>query len=470
MFEIDSPDILIIDTVVFVLSSEAVSTTDNLPFEEHLHFPKSLFVNQAFRIFLCLHFVCERCHRSNPNTLTVWWVMMSPLLPLWKVRRVLDVPAGEGITLEDVHSGASSGSDDGSDIEEEEEEEEDEVRSVDEHLHIKAHDDDEPEGDGSAGSSTDVLYNPSIDEGFMASIKDLSDDDLEKWGKETETELRKKISQFKFVKKMLDEKVKKTKAAEAKIRQKEAYERRKTEKRELREAVITVNCQMPDGSTVPVKTFLGETVGGLRLLGGQSIGMAKAKTAKMMLVFNDKTISDAPRKTLGGAGLSDGCVVSFRVRGQGGGKSAVKKKLMFKKKCITATADKDLEMFKSAHESAKLACSFASVSIPDMVKTLPTKSLKEFKDYLEHHKANIDIKLQSAGDFSIESVKMMAVKDKLDFALEHMRDVVFHALLNHYGNKDGNIKIADVVKDLDIQLAIRAETTTGESADTSMKD
>ena len=104
-----------------------------------------------------------------------------------------------------------------------------------------------------------------------------------------------------------------------------------------------------------------------------------------------------------------------------------------------------------------------------MVKTLPTKSLKEFKDYLEHHKANIDIKLQSAGDFSIESVRMIAVKDKLDFALEHMRDV-FHALLNHYGNKDGNIKIADVVKDLDIQLAIREETATGEIVDASMKD
>lgn len=354
----------------------------------------------------------------------------------------------ENLTLEDENSS------DGTDQEEAEEEEEDDEdqRSVDEHRHITGKDDDHDSGDGENA----VLYNPTIDTAFMTSIQDLSPEDLEAWIEETQKELRKKFKQLKYGKKLLKEKMKPIKKELQKLRQKEKLEKLKKESQERREAVITVNVAVPDGSTKAITTTLAETVAGLRLLACQSITVPKGKTNKWNIYFNDTNISERPRATLGGCKLFDGCTVRLTHGLRGGGKpSGVKKMMLLKKKCITPTADQDAAMFEEAYKCAKEACTFTGIDIPNMVKALPVKTITDFKDYLLHNKSNTEIKLMNAGDFTIENVKMIAAIDKLEYACTHMRQVMFQALLAHYGNKEGNIKIADVIKDLDIQLAIR---------------
>ena len=179
--------------------------------------------------------------------------------------------------------------------------------------------------------------------------------------------------QFKYVMKCIKNNDAKKKRDEKKALTKEKKEKELSERKEAREAGMMVNLKLSDGSVVSVACALADTVGSFREAVAKKIKMSKGKArATLTLYFGEINITDAPRASLGKFGLYDGCVVRVKFQGSGGGKGIIKKMALLKKRCTTATNDKDFEAFKYAFECAKTAGAITSVNITEMVRTMPT--------------------------------------------------------------------------------------------------
>eukprot|EP00438_Fugacium_kawagutii_P011120 Skav203191 [mRNA] locus=scaffold39:429337:430527:+ [translate_table: standard] len=372
------------------------------------------------------------------------------------------------ITLEETIQSGSEQSNTTSDSEAEDEDEGEEKSADEQEKSSRDDKDHDPDqGEEQASASTDAIaYKPTLDVDFMEFVNGKSDAELREWVKINKSELSKKIAQFNYIMKLIKDNDAKAKREAKKALTLERKAQEKQAKKDMRTANITVNLMLPNGQSVAVSASLADTAGSLRESAGRQLKMSKSKAKKtLLLYFNDKHATEVPRTTLGGLKMFDGCTVHVRVGGAGGGKSNVKKLAMMKKRCVTATNDKDFEAFKVAFECAKSASAIASVNIPEMVKSMPDQTLSDYRDFMKHSKATVENKLMAAGDYTMEVKNMNLVADKIDFASAHMREVVFQGLLSHYGNRDGTIKIQDIIKDLDIALGIREGKGSSEMKD-----
>lgn len=93
-------------------------------------------------------------------------------------------------------------------------------------------------------------------------------------------------------------------------------EERKMIKARLRERKVRLTIQHND-KVVVLTVKLATTIGHLRHLVAQELGLAKAMASKMTLTLNGKIVSESPRKTLLGVGIFADAVLSSFLFGQG---------------------------------------------------------------------------------------------------------------------------------------------------------
>ncbi|CAE7242116.1 unnamed protein product [Symbiodinium sp. CCMP2456] len=182
--------------------------------------------------------------------------------------------------------------------------------------------------DGASGTveapsgSTDVpTYKIEDDIGFMAQFHAGIDD-------------KAKMKAF-LEKATMETKEKEERKLQKEKEKKEKADRERESKRETREAMVTLNIQCGDGSgTVPIAISGNATVKDLReaIQNACFKGMSK-KTAKTMQIYVVGELNNlclAPRKTVNGLGLRDGCdgtVLSAKFGLTGGGFANVRKSI-----------------------------------------------------------------------------------------------------------------------------------------------
>lgn len=99
--------------------------------------------------------------------------------------------------------------------------------------------------------------------------------------------------------------------------QKEKKIARANEKKEKnareRGEVIALHITNIDGSTITLNVVRGITVGTLRLMIAQTLGLSRAKALRLHLTWNSDLITSQPRKTLRGMGISNNANITIQV-------------------------------------------------------------------------------------------------------------------------------------------------------------
>ena len=201
------------------------------------------------------------------------------------------------------------------------------------------------------------------------------------------------------------------------------------------------------------------------------------KTDKMLkglrYYYKGHYMADHCRRELGsgsrgstGWGMKDGDTVEAMVKGAGGGKG-VKKPHVIKLKNINPTTTSDDKIFSDAFKASTEACSFVDINVDGMLKTLDDETLETLRYYLAHNKTTSEVKLQKIGEYSQQFIKMSKAVSKMEFAQNHIKEVIFNALIQKYATKEGSIKMTEFQKDVEVQIGIRNAQT---DKDKEMKD
>lgn len=289
-------------------------------------------------------------------------------------------------------SSASETSSDGSDAESEDEDEK--SPKSDDGQESNSDGDDQGQ-DPSGASSVDVsksvavgvdakeiaenAIDPAfIDEHILTMISSaLTKDEIENALNETKAKASFYVKMFMEAK----EKMKKAKSDQKK-------EAKKQIALDERERVICVNVLLPTSKTIQVNLANSSTVAELRNKASESIvGMSKKDKKKLMLEFHSVYIHDRPRKTIQKMGLFDGCIVSLKFGGSGGGKMAKEDKVVIYK----ARAENSYNQIPpfvvdsniTATSDAKFKEMMANTDENYIYDTLNGKTLDELEEALE---------------------------------------------------------------------------------------
>eukprot|EP00434_Breviolum_minutum_P044575 symbB.v1.2.039827.t1/scaffold6811.1/size15374/1 len=335
-----------------------------------------------------------------------------------------------------------------------------------------------PNASATAASSTDVSINFTGFKPFdkedkkklKQDIKNHTNEDLHKMSEDAINTIKEAYEQYQFLKAI---------RAEEKHRRNEKNKKDKEDepKEEYVPKMLTLNIHF-SASILTIQ--LSEDLRGKQIrqeLRRQYPHIFKSDKmiSKFRITYNGEDLSFHPRRCLGsgkggksGWGMTDGTSLQMTPTGQGGVKG-VKKAHVIKLKNINPTNSSDDVVFSEAFKASVEACSFKEVNVDAMLASLDNDTLETLRYYLAHNKSTAEVKLQKIGDYTHEAVKMNKAISKMEFSINHLKEVIFNAIFMKYSNKDGNIKMSDFQRDVDVQIGIRkAQSKTKD--DTQMKD
>ena len=129
-------------------------------------------------------------------------------------------------------------------------------------------------------------------------------------GQQLKDKAKKEVEKWRFVENVIKEKTRAQKRQLAKEMTKEKNKSAREAKKMEREKMVNVH--LVDGNrTISFTVPLTTTVGMLRFFLGQVLQIGRSKATKIVMKFEDKQISDKPRKTLFTLGVQDNSNITF---------------------------------------------------------------------------------------------------------------------------------------------------------------
>ena len=333
-----------------------------------------------------------------------------------------------------------------------------------------------PSASATAASSTDDVsfrfvgfkpFDKEKEKSIKDDVKKHTDEELVKMKDNANKVIKDAYEQHKYLIAIRAEEKRREKAKNKK-------EEEKVEKEPYVPPVVTINVKF-NGKNYPVSLPSDATGKSLRdalRASHPTVFKTDKMLKRLRYYYNGQNLADHVRRELGsgssgktGWGMKDGDTVEAMVKGAVGGKG-VKKSHVIKLKNINPTTTTDEKIFIDAFKASTEACSFVDINVDGMLKTLDDETLETLRYYLAHNKTTSEVKLQKIGEYSHQFIKMNKAISKMEFAQNHIKEVIFNALIQKYATKDGAIKMTEFQKDVEVQIGIRG----AQKDDTKMKD
>lgn len=212
-----------------------------------------------------------------------------------------------------------------------------------------------------------------------------------------------------------------------------------------------------DGVNMTVKVHEETTV---EMVKANLASRVRAPIEQIRLIHGGKQLKD--HKTMAHYGISNQSTAHLTFCLRGGGRLNIKK-LQMKKKGNFSVSDSEKQVFSDAFDAAKKATSFSAVSFKDMLKTMDLEQLEQMREYIVHDKTGNEKKFLKLGEWAKEFKQMEPALNKLEFLCDKMKELVFESIAEQYGDRKGNLKKDDMMKDIDITIGVVKERSNSGS-------